>query len=139
MAWILEFDVATAKERTTLDPSAGKLNVAIGPGLDPMPQPQEVAVGFQLKRWDVVVNLQGKDEQAHYLQACFEEDPGDGSLIRVALGDIARAGGMAHFATDIGLSQECLCQAFAPGNDPALSIVLKVLHSLGLRLHTVPV
>lgn len=42
-------------------------------------------------RWDIVEELgQNPEDAILYLEACVEEDPGDGSLIRAALGDIAR-------------------------------------------------
>jgi probable addiction module antidote protein len=43
---------------------------------------------------------------ALYFEACLEEDPGDGSLIRAALGDIARARGMSQLARETGLTRE---------------------------------
>jgi len=72
---------------------------------------------------------------ALYLEACFEEDPGDGSLIRVALGDIARARGMAQLAREAGLSREGLDKALSPEGNPEFSTVVKVIHALGLKLH----
>ena len=42
-------------------------------------------------RWDVADHPQSKEDVRLYLEACAEEDPGDGSLIRAALNDIARA------------------------------------------------
>ena len=41
-----------------------------------------------------------------YLAACAEEDPGDGSLIRAALNDIARAQNMRLLTRDAGMSRE---------------------------------
>ena len=45
-------------------------------------------------RWDAAKHLRSKEDVRLYLEACAEEDPGDGSLIRAALDDIARALGM---------------------------------------------
>ena len=42
-------------------------------------------------KWDVTEDLRTKEDVRLYLEACAEEDPGDGSLIRAALNDIARA------------------------------------------------
>ena len=42
-------------------------------------------------RWDPLNYLKTDDDFRLYLEACAEEDPGDGSLIRAALNDIARA------------------------------------------------
>ena len=43
-------------------------------------------------RWDVTEHLRTREDARLYQEACAEEDPGDGSLIRAALNDIARAG-----------------------------------------------
>ena len=45
-------------------------------------------------RWDAAKHLRTKEDVRLYIEACAEEDPGDGSLIRAALNDIARALGM---------------------------------------------
>jgi len=94
-------------------------------------------MNLKLKKWDVVEHLRTEEEMALYLEACFEEDPGDGSLIRAALGDIGRAQGMAQLARDTGLSREGLYKALSPDGNPEFSTVMKVIHALGLRLHAV--
>ena len=43
-------------------------------------------------RWDAANYLKTEEDARLYLASCAEEDPGDGSLIRLALADIARAG-----------------------------------------------
>ena len=48
-----------------------------------------------------------------YLEACAEEDPGDGSLIRVALNDIARAQNMTRLAREVGMTREGLYKALS--------------------------
>lgn len=45
----------------------------------------------QFSRWDPVDHLKSEEDMAMYLDACLEEDPGDGSVVRAALNDIARA------------------------------------------------
>lgn len=92
-------------------------------------------MGIKLNKWDVVEHLQSEEDMSLYLEACFEEDPGDGSLIRAALGDLARARGMAQLARDTGLSREGLYKALSPEGNPEFSTVVKVIHALGLRLH----
>lgn len=92
-------------------------------------------MGIKLNKWDAVEHLQSEEEMILYLEACFDEDPGDGSLIRAALGDIARARGMAQLARDTGLSREGLYKALSPEGNPEFSTVVKVIHALGLRLH----
>lgn len=92
-------------------------------------------MAIKLNKWDVVNHLESEEEMSLYLEACFEEDPGDGSLIRAALGDIARARGMAQLARDTGMSREGLYKALSKDGNPEFSTVVKVIHALGLRLH----
>jgi probable addiction module antidote protein len=53
-----------------------------------------------------------------------------------ALGDIARARGMAQLAKDTGISREGLYKALSPDGNPSLTTVLKVVKALGLKLTT---
>ena len=55
-----------------------------------------------------------------YMVACAEGDPGDGSLIRAGLNDIARAGNMSRLARDAGLSREGLLQGPVRERQPEL-------------------
>jgi probable addiction module antidote protein len=59
-------------------------------------------------RYDVAEHLRNLEEMAAYLEACLEEADGDAAFIAKALGDIARAKGMARVARDAGLSRESL-------------------------------
>ena len=69
------------------------------------------------------------------LEASIEEANGDAALIAKALGDIARAKGMAQVARDAGLSRESLYKALSGERSPAFDTVLKVVAALGLELH----
>lgn len=71
---------------------------------------------------------------ALYLDACLV-DTGDGSLIRTALGVIARARGMSQLARETGLSREGLYRALSPEGNPEFSTVMKVARALGVKLH----
>lgn len=46
-------------------------------------------------RYDVADHLRTPEEMAAYLEACLEEADGDAAFVTKALGDIARAKGMA--------------------------------------------
>jgi probable addiction module antidote protein len=85
--------------------------------------------------WDVAEHLKSDQDMADYLDACFEEDPGDGSLIRAALGDIARAKGMSQIARDTGLKRESLYRALSSEGNPEFATILKAIKALGLKLH----
>lgn len=89
----------------------------------------------KFSRWDVVDELKTDEDMALYLDACVEEDPGDGSLIRAALGDIARAKGMSQLARDTGLAREGLYKALSADGNPEFSTIMKVIKALGLKLH----
>ncbi|KVV03685.1 MULTISPECIES: addiction module antidote protein [Pseudomonas] len=89
----------------------------------------------QLTRFDTVDYLKSPEEMAAYLDACFEEDPGDGSLIRAALNDIARAQGMSQLSRDTGLGRESLYKALGSSGNPEFATVIKVMKALGLKLH----
>ncbi|HRT09081.1 MAG TPA: putative addiction module antidote protein [Candidatus Paceibacterota bacterium] len=86
-------------------------------------------------RYDVAEHLRTPVEMAAYLEACLEEAGGDATFIAKALGDIARAKGMAQVARDAGLSRESLYKALTGERSPGFDTILKVIQALGLRLH----
>lgn len=90
---------------------------------------------IKLTKWDVVDHLKSSDDMARYFDACIEEDPGDGSLIRASLGDIARARGMTQLARDTGLAREGLYKALSSEGNPEFATIMKVVNALGLKLH----
>jgi len=69
---------------------------------------------------------------AEYMNAVLET--GDANLLLMALGDVARARGMAQVAKDTGLGRESLYKALAPGAKPRFDTVLKVARALGVKL-----
>ncbi len=85
--------------------------------------------------YDVAEHLRTPEEMAAYLEACFEEANGDAAFIAKALGDIARAKGMAQVARDAGLSRESLYKALSGERSPGFDTILKVVTALGLKLH----
>ena len=85
------------------------------------------------RRWDAAEHLTSEDEMAAYLEAALED--GDPALVTAVLGDIARAKGMSEIARKTGLGRESLYKALSPEGNPEFATVLKVVHSLGLKLH----
>ena len=83
-------------------------------------------------------HLRTPKERAAYLEACIIEADGDAAFIAKALGDIARAKGMAQVARDSGLSRESLYKALSGERSPGFDTILKVVHALGLSLHAEP-
>jgi len=89
-------------------------------------------------RWDPAEDLKTEEDMALYFDICMREDPGDGSLIRAALGTIARARGMSQLARDTGLAREGLYKALSAEGNPEFATIMKVIKALGLKLHAGP-
>ena len=85
-------------------------------------------------KWDPAEHLRTREDARLYLEACAAEDPGDGSLIRAALGDIARAGNMAKLARDAGMSREGLYKALSRNGNPTFSTVMRITRALGMQV-----
>ena len=87
----------------------------------------------QTRPWDAADYLETDEDIVAYLEAAF--DDGDPGLIAAALGDIAKARGMAKIAAQAGLGRESLYKALSPNGNPEFATVLRVMRALGLRLH----
>jgi probable addiction module antidote protein len=85
-----------------------------------------------LKHLAAAEYLETKEGIASYLQSALED--GDPKLIQAALGDIARAKGMAQVAKDTGLGRESLYKALSENGNAEFSTILKVTKALGLKL-----
>ena len=90
-------------------------------------------VRTETRSWDVADHLETEEDMAAYLESALED--GDPPLLMVALGDIARAKGMAHVAQEAGLGSERLQELLSPDSQPEFATILKVIKALGLRLH----
>ncbi len=86
-------------------------------------------------QYDVAAQLRTPEEMAAYLDAWLDEFPDDAAGIARALGDIARAKGMAQVARDAGLSRESLYKALSAEGNPSFATILKVARALGVKLH----
>jgi len=85
-------------------------------------------------RYDTADYLKSDADMVAYLKACMEEAPDDAAFIAAALGNIARARGMAQLAKDTGLTREGLYKALSAEGNPSLGTILKVTKALGLKL-----
>jgi len=94
---------------------------------------------LELKRFDIAEHLNTAEDMQGYLEACIEEDDGDGALIRTALGDIARARNMSDLARKVGVSREGLYKALSEKGNPSFALMLKITRVLGLQLRISPV
>jgi probable addiction module antidote protein len=85
-------------------------------------------------RYDTADYLKTDDDMMAYLEACMDEADDDPALIAVALGNVARAYGMARLAQETGLTREGLYKSLSAEGNPSLGTVLKVVKALGLKL-----
>lgn len=90
---------------------------------------------LKLKKWDSAEHLETDADMADYLEACMEEAGDDPAFIAKALGTIARAKGMTQLAKETGLGRESLYKALSGEGNPSFATILKVVNTLGIRLH----
>jgi len=90
----------------------------------------------KLLPFDAARYLTDDEAVAEYVNAVLET--GDTDLLLMALGDVARARGMAKVAEETGLGRESLYKALAPGAKPRFDTVLKVARALGVKLTAQP-
>jgi probable addiction module antidote protein len=86
--------------------------------------------------YDVDNRLRTPAEMALYLDACIEEGDGEAAFIAKTLGDVVRAQEMSRVAADAGLNLEILYKSLSGERETDFYKVLKVMKSLGLKLHT---
>jgi probable addiction module antidote protein len=92
---------------------------------------------LKLVAFDAARYLDDDAAIAEYMTAVLEAD--DADLLLLALGDVARAKGMAQVAKDAGLGRESLYKALAPGAKPRFETVMKVARALGVKFTAQPV
>ena len=92
---------------------------------------------LKLLAFDATRYLDDDAAIAEYMTAMLEA--GDTDLLLLALGDVARARGMAQLAKDAGLCRESLYKALAPGAKPRFETVMKVAQALGVKFTVHPI
>jgi probable addiction module antidote protein len=85
-------------------------------------------------KWDVTDYLKTDEDIILFLEACFDEAGDDAAFIAAALGEVARARGMASIAEATGLTREGLYRTLSKQGNPSFSAVLKVMKALGIKL-----
>jgi probable addiction module antidote protein len=92
---------------------------------------------MKITRFDVTDHLDNEEVIAEYLAAAME-DP-DPNVFLAALGDVAKARGMAQLAKNSGLSRESLYKTLAPGAKPRFETIMKITKALGVPIAPVVV
>ena len=85
-------------------------------------------------QWDAADHLQSKKDLRLYLEACADEDPGDGSLIRAALNDIASSQNMSGLAREVGMTREGLYRVLSENGNPSFATILRIIRALGMQV-----
>jgi len=86
----------------------------------------------ELPVFDAAEFLRDDEDIAAYLSEVIEDN--DPALLAAALGDIARARGMAEIAKAAGIGRESLYKALRPGASPRFDTISRVCDALGLKL-----
>lgn len=89
-----------------------------------------------LPDFDMAEQLRSEEDIAAYLTVVIED--GDAALLASALGDVARARGMAQVAQDSGVTREALYKALRPGAQPRFDTIARVCRALGVKLVVQP-
>jgi probable addiction module antidote protein len=87
----------------------------------------------KLSAFDAAKYLDSDEAVAEFIDAALET--GDPAVLIRALGDVARAQGMAKVAKRSGLGRESLYKALQPASHPRLETIMRVAQALGIRLH----
>ena len=87
--------------------------------------------------FDVAAYLDNEALIAEYLTAAAEDLNPD--VFISALGDVAKARGMAQIAESAGLGRESLYKALGVGAHPRYETINAVLHALGVKFAIAPV
>ena len=89
-------------------------------------------MALKTQPFDSAKYLDDNEAIAAYLSDMLEG--GDASVLAAALGNIARARGMAQIAQDSGIGREALYKALRPGAHPRFETISRVCSALGVRL-----
>ncbi len=87
---------------------------------------------IELQVFDPAEYLDNEETMAEYLSAALEDD--NPHVFLAAVGDVARAMGMAHIAQNAGLGRESLYKALSAGSHPRYETIHAVLRAIGVRL-----
>jgi probable addiction module antidote protein len=100
---------------------------------------QQISEGSTMtrfERFDASDYLDGEELIAEYLAAALED--GNSDVFIAALGDVAKAQGMAQIANKAGLGRESLYKALRSGSKLRYETVQKVLAAIGVKLTVIP-
>jgi len=86
---------------------------------------------------DLMDKLKDPEFAFYYLMSSIL-DKGDTYFLRVALGDIAKAQGVAKLSEKTGISRLTLYKIFDKRGNPSFDLVMQVLDGLGMQISVQP-
>lgn len=89
--------------------------------------------------WDPTERLKDMEYARLYVEACSEEDPGDGNVIRASLQDVVRAQNTSALAREIGMSREGLYKALSRDGNPSFATIMRLTRALGVQVVLRPI
>ncbi|MEL4505720.1 addiction module antidote protein [Luteococcus sp. H138] len=93
-------------------------------------------MAMTLKRWDASEYLETTEDMLAYLDEAARS--GDPALLQAALGDIAKAKGMAEVARAAGVGRESLYKSLSGAGNPSFQTIMKVVDALGGQITVAP-
>lgn len=88
----------------------------------------------KLTRWDAADYIKDSEDARLYLEAAFEDDDGDGRMVRRALAAVVRARNVSKLMREAGLSRRTYYESLGENGNPSSATLLKITRALGLRL-----
>lgn len=86
---------------------------------------------IETNRFDIVKYLDSDEAIVLYLNEIAET--GDSNDFIVALGDVARAKGIADIAQKTGLARESIYKALTNGAKPRFDTIMRIMNALNLK------
>lgn len=93
---------------------------------------------LKVKKMDVDDFIRDDKSAAVFLNEMIKLDSGDGSMVRLAIGNIIKCHNVSEIAKTTCVSRASLYSAFNKDGNPSFDMVQKVLAAMGLGIQFVP-
>ena len=91
-----------------------------------------------VKKMDVDDFIRDDKSAAVFLNEMIKLDSGDGSMVRLAIGNIIKCHNVSEIAKTACVSRVCINCVFSKDGNPSFDMVQKVLAAMGLGIQFVP-
>lgn len=85
-------------------------------------------------KWVLASHLRMPDHARLYLEASAEEEPGDCSMLRTALQDMAQGGNMGQLVRVARMGRKELCEALSANGNPTFGMAMRITPALGVKV-----